>query len=235
MKRTILVVIAVIALKLLSPIDAPAQVVQISQGAFQEKNASARQQRRVKGRTLVSTTLPPIKIKFDKDFKYVGSQQFILYQSAQVEQFFFVVADKNRIKRVFMVQFEGYLPDNTHTYNYNLSNTVKLGGLDFMYDTSVVNVPAFRKQYPDSDAGRAAAFLEGKGYHLEGEDIMYQRYVRLVDDTRRNELLIIYYENMSGTGLTAADVSEKGKAFGQREKVFQEMMKRALKSFTVLK
>jgi hypothetical protein len=234
MKRISLVIIAVVALKLLSSFNLHAQAAQISLIANQEKNTNS-QQRRVKGRTLTSDALPPIKINFDKVFKYVGSQSFILYSSAQVEQYFFIAANKGRIKRMFMVQFEGYLPDNTHTYNYNLDNTVKLGELDFMYDTSVVNVPAFRKQYPDSDAGRAAAFLEGKRYQLEGEDIVYQRFVRLVDEARRNELLIIYYENLSGTGLTAADLTEKGRASGQREKVFQEVMQRALKNFTVMK
>ncbi|MDT4895468.1 MAG: hypothetical protein QOH25_545 [Acidobacteriota bacterium] len=231
MKKAILAFIAIAVLSLSSSV---ASYAQASEPSSTEKRVVA-QQRRVKGRTLVSDILPPIRIKFDKDFKYVGSQSFILYNSAQVEQFFFVEASRNRIKRMFMVQFEGYLPDNTHTYNYKIGNTVKLGGLDFMYDTSVVNVPAFRKQYPDSDAGRAAAFLEGKGYHLEGEDIVYQRFVRLVDDARRNELLIIYYENLNGKGLTAADLSEKGRAAGQREKVFQEVMKRALKSFTISK
>jgi hypothetical protein len=234
MKRISLVIIAVVALKLLSSINLHAQAAQATSTPDQEKSASS-QQRRVKGRTLTSDALPPIKIKFDKAFKYVGSQSFILYNSAQVQQYFFVAANKGRIKSMFMVQFEGYLPDNTHTYNYNISNTVKLGESDFMYDTSVVNVPAFRKQYPDSDAGRAAAFLEGKGYQLEGEDIAYQRFVRLVDEARRNELLIIYYENLSGTGLTAADLSEKGRAASQREKVFQEVRQRALKSFTVMK
>jgi hypothetical protein len=238
MKRIILVLIALAVIKPLASVDAYLQTTTGTAStatAGQAEQANGQPQRRVKGRTLVSNILPPIRIKFDKDFKYVGSQSFILYNSAQVEQFFFVAASGNRIKRVFMVQFEGYLPNNTHTYKYEISNTVKLGGLDFMYDTSVVNVPAFRKQYPDSDAGRAAAFLEGKGYHLEGEDIMYQRFVRLVDDARRNELLIIYYENLNGTGLTAADLSEKGRAAGQRESMFKELMNRALKSFTVLK
>lgn len=235
MKRTFVVIVAVVAIKLLSSVDLHAQAAQTSSAANQEKRPSAQQQRRVKDRTLTSDVLPPIKIKFDKSFKYVGSQNFILYNSAQVEQFFFVNADKGRIKGLFMVQFEGYLPDNTHTYDYKIENTVKLGELDFMYDTSVVNVPAFRKQYPDSDAGRAAAFLEGKGYQLEGEDIVYQRFIRLVDEARRNELLIIYYENLNDTGLTAADLSEKGRAAGQRDKVFQDVMNRALKSFTVAK
>lgn len=195
----------------------------------------AQQPRRVEGHTLISPSVPSIRIKFGKAFKYVGSQSFILYESAQVEQYFFVAADNNRIKRMFMVQFESYLPNNAYTYDYKISNTVNLGGLDFMYNPSVVNVPSFRKQYPNSDAGRAAAFLEGKGYSLAGEDIMFERFIRLVDETRRHELLIIYYENLSGTGLTAADLSEKGRAAGQRDKIFQELQKRAIKGFTILK
>lgn len=215
MKRTILIVVAALGLFAQAAAQTPA--------------------RRVEGRTLVSGALPPIRLKFDKDFDYVGTQSFILYNSAQVEQHFFVDSEKGRIRRMFMVQFEGYLPTNTHTYDYKIKDTVRLGGLDFMYDTNVANVPAFRKQYPDSDAGRAAAFLEAKGYQLEGEDIIFQRYVRLVDEARRNELLVIYYENLKGTGLTAADLSADGRAAAERDRVFREVQKRALKGFKVSK
>jgi hypothetical protein len=238
MKRIVLVALVIAALNpaITASIDARAKPSLFAQTVEQEQQPRPEElRRRVQGRTLTSDVLPPVKIKFDKAFEYVGSQSFILYNSARVEQFFFVVSDKGRIKRMFMVQFEGYLPDNTHTYNYKIGKMVRLGGTDYMHDTAVVNVPAFRKQYPDSDAGRAAAFLESKGYQLEGEDIVYQRFVRLVDAARRNELLIIYYENLSGTGLTAADLSEKGRAFGERERVFQQVMKRALKGFTISK
>lgn len=229
MKRILIGIIALTAFGLFSTSGVYAQ----TPGNEEKPLRSA--QRRVEGRTLVSQAMPPIRLKFDKEFDYVGTQSFILYNSAQVEQYFFVDAKEGRIKRMFMVQFEGYLPTNTHTYDYKIKETVKLGGLDFMYDTNVVNVPAFRKQYPDSDAGRAAAFLEGKGYLLEGEDIVYQRYVRLVDETRRNELLVIYYENLKGTGLTAADLAADGRAAADRERVFREVQKRALKGFKVSK
>ncbi len=216
MKRALSAIVALAALNLFAP-------------------AAARAQRRVEGRTLISRATPPLRIKFDKDFDYVGTQSFVLYGTAQVEQHFFVDADDRVIKRLFMVQFEGYLPTNTHTYNYQIKETVKLGGLDFMYDTQVANVPNFRKQYPDSDAGRAAAFLEGKGYQLEGMDLVFQRYIRLVDESRRSELLIIYYESLKGTGLTAADLSEGGRAAADRARVFREVQQRALKSFKVSK
>ena len=104
-----------------------------------------------------------------------------------------------------------------------------------MYDTQVGSVSAFRKQYPDSDAARAATFLEGKGYHLMSDDVIFQRYIRLVDEAKRNELLIVYYEDLKDTGLTAADLSEGGRAAADRPRVFREVHKRALKSFKVSK
>jgi hypothetical protein len=54
---------------------------------------------------------------------------------ARAEQHFFVDADKEgRIKRMYWVQFEGYLPINTHTYNYRSTQKVNLGGLEFIAD-----------------------------------------------------------------------------------------------------
>src|SRR5207249_4282665 len=83
------------------------------------------QMRRVKRQVLTSTSLPPIRIKFDKAYKYVGSQSFILYDRAQVEQHFFVNADnQGRIKRMYMMQFEGYLPNINATYDYPVTKTV---------------------------------------------------------------------------------------------------------------
>jgi hypothetical protein len=198
-------------------------------------SAAQKPTRRVEGRTLVSSALPPVRLKFGKEFKYVGTQSFVLYESAEVEQYFFVDARDGGIRRMFMVQFEGSLPTSTHAYDYQIKDTVRLGGLDFMYDTNAANVPAFRKQYPDSDAARAAAFLEGKGYRMEGEDIVYQRYVRVVGEAKRNELLVVYYESLKGTGLTAADLSAGGRAASERERLFREVQKRALKGFKVSK
>src|SRR5205807_1795849 len=102
------------------------------------------QMRRVKGQVLTSTSLPPIRIKFDKAFKYVGSQSFILYDRSQVEQHFFVDADKQqRIKRMYMMQFEGYLPNIKAIYDYPLTKTVTLGGQTYIVNSEgIPNVPA---------------------------------------------------------------------------------------------
>jgi len=185
---------------------------------------AATQTRRVKGRVLTSTSLPPIRIKFDKAFKYVGSQSFILYDRAQVEQHFFVSADKRqRIKRMYMMQFEGYLPKIKATYDYPLTKTVNLGGQTYIVNAeSIPNVPAALKQDPQSDVTRAASFLESKGYRIS-ESIMFQRFVRLVDEAKRNEFILLYVEQ-SATG-----------GFAENDKARQEFSSRALKGFTILK
>ena len=180
--------------------------------------------RHVKGRVLTSTSLPPIRIKFDKAFKYVGSQSFILYDTAQVEQHFFVSADKQqRIRRMYMMQFEGYLPNIKATYDYPVTKTVNLGGQTYIVNAEgIPNVPAALKQNPQSDVTRAASFLESKGYRIS-ESIMFQRFVRLVDQAKRNEFILLYVED-TGTG-----------AFAENEKTRQEFSSRALKGFTILR
>jgi hypothetical protein len=184
------------------------------------------QTRRVKGQILTSASLPPIRIRFGKAFKYVGSQQFILYERAQVEQHFFVDADKQqRIKRMYMVQFEGYLPNISGSYNYPVTKTVSLAGQSYIVDAEVIpNVPAAIKQDAQSDVARAASFLEGKGYRI-GEGIVFQRFVRLVDEAKRSEFILLYVEDLSGAGVDAAE----------KEKAMQEFSGRALKGFKILK
>jgi hypothetical protein len=97
--------------------------------------------RTVKGRTLISKETPAVTLKFGKDFKYAGGHQFILYGVARAEQHFFIDAGKDGlVKRMYWVQFEGYLPDNTHAYDYRVTKSVDIGGLDFIADAYARNI-----------------------------------------------------------------------------------------------
>jgi hypothetical protein len=215
MKNYFPITFAVVFVALLFPAIASAQSV---------NRPEATQTRRVRGRVLTSTSLPSIRIKFDKAFKYIGSQSFILYGRAQVEQHFFVNADKQqRIKRMYMLQFEGYLPNINATYDYPVTKTVNLGGQQYIVNAEgIPNVPAALKQNPQSDVARAATFLESKGYRI-GESIMFQRFVRLVDEAKRNEFILLYVEEAGAGGSS------------EKERDMQEFSSRALKGFTILK
>jgi hypothetical protein len=116
-----------------------------------------------------------------------------------------------RIKRFYWIQFEGYLPANTHTYKYTPTKVVNIGGFDFIADAYPRSLkgPLGR---PDSDGNRARAFLASKGFKSAGTEILSQRLVHLVDEAKRNELMIIYVEDLTDTGLSASDLSEGGAA-----------------------
>ncbi|HEV3469174.1 MAG TPA: hypothetical protein VG148_07625 [Pyrinomonadaceae bacterium] len=191
--------------------------------------------RRVEGRTLVSAERPAVRIKFDDDFKYAGTQSFVLYDVAGVEQFFFVDADReNRIRRLYWVQFEGYLPSNTHTYDYSgVKETINLGGFEFRTDAVAVNLAGVLSQRKDSDGARARAFLESKGYRLSGNDFMWRRLIHLTDETRRHELLIVYLEDLGGTGLTAGDLMGQGRHSARWPEVSRQLLRRAAKGMKI--
>ncbi len=196
--------------------------------------------RKVSGRTLTSNETPRVRIEFDKGFKYVGGQSFVLYDVANAEQHFFVDADaQGRVRRLYWVQFEGYLPSNTHTYNYKSPNIVNLGGLDFFADSQARRIPtpdpaeAAKPANKISDGDHARTFLASKGYRLASNEALWQRLVHMTDATNRSELMVIYLEDLEGTGLTAADLGEGGKAAARWETVSKELLERARKGMTI--
>ena len=189
--------------------------------------------RRVTGRVLTSTETPAVRLEFANGFTYVGGQTFILYDVARAEQHFFVDADtKGRIKRMYWVQFEGYLPSNTETYRYKLTRTVQIGGLEFIADAWARNIKE-NPGRPDSDGSRARAFLNGKGYRLASDDVLSQRLVHLVDEEKRNELMIIYMEDLAGMKLTAKDLAPEGRAAAQWDEIAKGLLERAVKGMEI--
>jgi hypothetical protein len=185
--------------------------------------------RSVKDQVLTSTEMPAVKLKLDKEFKYVGSQDFILYDVARAEQHFYVDADeKGRIKRMYWIQFEGYLPSNKHTYRYKAIKTVKMGGLEFIADAWARNTKDSPGR-PDSDGSRARTFLEKKGYRMASDEVLSQRLVHLVDEKKRDELMIIYMEDLAPMKLTAKDLAPSGGAAAQWDDISKGLLERAMK------
>jgi hypothetical protein len=182
-----------------------------------------------KKRTLTSTARPALRIRHGKELKYIGTQNFTLYDVAHAEQHFFVDADdENRIRRFYWVQFEGYLPTNTHSYNYKSTDTVKMGDFMFVSDARPVHIPTTKaQQRPDSDGARARAFIESKGYRMASDDMLWQRLVHMVDASKRDELMIIYMEDLGGAGLVAEDFAEKGKAANLWKETAEGLRRRA--------
>lgn len=169
-------------------------------------------------------------LEVDPSLSYAGTQRFELYGVANAEQHFFVELDGTRIKRLLWIQYEGYFPANTHTYNYR-DETITHSGRSWHRRINAARVNDEGRQ--DSDGARARAFLRAKGWSM-GADVLLERLVWLLDTPSRNELMIIYMEDLADQGLTAADLSEGGRARNRWDEVRDAFHARALKAFQVV-
>ena len=189
--------------------------------------------RKADGDTLSSPELPKLKLKFDKAFKYAGGHTFILYNVARAEQHFFVDADKKgNVSRFYWVQFEGYLPSNTHAYDYKSPKKVNIGGLDFFADASARKVIPGQGR-PDSDGNKAREFLASKGFRIASYEVMMQRLVNMVTPDNRTELMIIYLEVLTPTGFASADLNEGGKAADKWPAIADGLLERTQKGMRI--
>jgi hypothetical protein len=175
---------------------------------------------------LRSEKLPPIAIQIDPLFKYAGSTSFILYEICSVEQHHFVVADEQRrVLRQLWFQFEGYLENNSHTYDYSGMDRLNLHGFDFLQDVHITNVKEDYEEGPASDFKHVVDFLRDKGYLLTGDLLVHRMF--WLDATRRNELMIIYWEALDA-------VVEAGPSAAEWPTLSQALWERSLASFKIL-
>lgn len=163
-------------------------------------------EREVDGNQLISKSDPAVVIKVPKAAKYLGAERWNLYDIADCELHLFVEADADKqVERLYWIQFEGYLPTNTHIYDYSKDDPVTFAGRPFHKRTYVGasnNTPR-----PGGDGERVRQMLARAGYRLAPE-VMNVRLVHLLDDAKRKELMFIYGENLALSGHTAAELKE---------------------------
>jgi hypothetical protein len=86
---------------------------------------------------------------------------------------------------------------------------------------------------PTSDYAHVVDFLKDKGYLLTG-DMIAHRMIWL-DTDLRNELMIIHWETLDGTGYRISDVTEGGPATDQWPALSESLQERSRSSFQILK
>jgi len=166
-------------------------------------------ERVVQGSTITSQRDPAINIHLPKEVSYAGAARWDLYGICDAELHVFVEADKHKhVQRLYWVQFEHYLPDNNDTYNYPFTEKLTLGGREFDVTTNfrpTLTPPA----RAGSDRERVLQLVQQAGYQLPPET-MSVRLVHLLDDTKRQELMFIYAEDLSLSGTSVAALQAAG-------------------------
>jgi hypothetical protein len=186
------------------------------------------------GNILFSPDRPRIRIQVDDAFEYVGGIVVPLAGIALAEIHYFVEADAgNCLLRRFHVQFEHFLPENDHTYNYRLPDTIRLGAHEWMHNPGGYPVQLVFDTRPDSDMAAGYTFLKQHGIVLP-EEVFYRRFVRVLGDDRRAEIIMVYSENAALTSATVEQYGEGGLLRQQAAAFHDALLQRALSAFTIV-
>jgi len=191
-------------------------------------------ERRVEKNVIVSEHDPKVQIQLPKAAQYVGADRWDLYDIADCELHAWIEAEADRqkeVQRLYWVQFEAYLPTKPDLHHqYDSPRHTTIGGMDFYVDTWTR--AADEKMRTGSDREHIVALIQAKGYRMPS-GMMYVRLVHLLDEQKRKELMIIYGEDLSPTGYTAADLKQGGKAYDQWPLIEKGLLERAEKQIKI--
>lgn len=204
--------------------------------------------RSVATNVLISKDLPKIEITVDNEFRFMGQFDFEILASsdeypedvqgktvATGERYIFASMDENRsVSKLFIVQFEGFLPENDFIYNYNFSNAESIGENRYRHNTWFYDSKKLAQENPDGEGAKTRAFLEGKGYVLEDE-FMMSRFVGLASEDRKNEIIIFYLEMLNKTTGISLEEYENSISDEKAKSIRDSFIERSRKSFDITK
>ncbi|UOY05115.1 hypothetical protein L0P88_14305 [Muricauda sp. SCSIO 64092] len=240
-KRYILITLAVF---LLSCQTKKKEVKDDVQSVLPEKGLK----RLVEANVLTSNELPKIEIKVENEFRFMGQFDFEILASsdeypedmqgkavAAGERYIFAQVNENRsVDKLFIVQFEGFLPENDFIYNYNFSTADSIGGNRYRHNTWFYDSKKLAQENPNEEGAKTRAFLEGKGYVLEDE-FMMSRFVGLASEDRKNEIIIFYLEMLNKTTGISLEEYENSISAEKAESIRNSFIGRSRKSFEIIK
>jgi hypothetical protein len=183
-------------------------------------------ERRVEGHAIISERDPRLRIELPPAAQYVGADRWVLYDIADCELHAFVEADAQKnVQRMYWVQFEQYVPSRPELHHtYDSPRHATIGGLDFYVNTWVR--ARGEETRPGSDREHIEALIRAKGYKMPA-GMADVRLVHLLDDAKRQELMIIYGEDLAPTHFTFAELQENGKHRDQWAEIESGLIARA--------
>ena len=111
------------------------------------------------------------------------------------------------VRRFYWIQFEGRLPARPGTYDYSdLPHRDTIDGYVFQTDVRYGAYTATEIEN-EADTGTVGAILAEHGYDFPAP-MMRARMVAL-DESARNELLVIYMEALEWSGMTEAALADR--------------------------
>lgn len=208
-------------------------------------SVAAAADRYVEEGVFVSESEPPLRVKVDDRFEYLGAIRFPLKGVADVERHHWVRAENGRVLTIVILQFEGYKegvegryrfqippPEGQAGSNYRFSpERVRLADHAFVHNTWAYDNAASIRDNPESEPAHTVRLLTDHGLSLAGELIM-SRFVTEIGEAARSELIVFYMEPLSAHGKSLADFPDDGPASADYDALSELLTERSLDAMT---
>jgi hypothetical protein len=189
-------------------------------------------ERRFVDAVLVSANGPALRIRVDPALRHIGATELEIKGLALAERHHFVDAPDGHVRRMLVVQFEGFLPSNNETYRYRLPEPITMGGETYGSWVFGYSLAVEIDEDPAAESGDTARFLAAHGLSLDDEQLM-ARYARIIEPDARRELLVFYHEPIRRLGHTLASLCEGGELCAAHASVAVELKARARRAFEI--
>jgi hypothetical protein len=160
-------------------------------------------QRVVRGQVLHSPALPELTLRVSADLTYLGRLSYDVQSVAQAEEFVFAATAGGKVQRAFVAHFERFLPANDHFFAYPRLRMATLGRQEYLHQTWAI------RQFDLFTVPAMQEFLRARNLTAEASWLI-DRYVRVVDEDRKHEVLFFYLEAAS---TNPADIHYGGAPF----------------------
>jgi hypothetical protein len=152
----------------------------------------------------VRSELSPLAVAVAAEFRYVGSQRFLLRERVDVQQHLFVdVASSREVRGFVWVQFERFIAGVEGRYEYDPERIVRVGSYEFIGSVRQYSTPPD----PGSDRSRAFAMLESNGFEMPAV-MTRARLIHVSSDDDRAELMIVYAERAESVGVSSSEEAD---------------------------
>jgi len=188
---------------------------------------------RVEKNVFISDAPAHLKLTLDANFQYLGSFSFDIKGIAGGYRYVWGEIGKDKhLERTFIIQAEGYYPGNSGTYKYGAPNPATLAGETYQHNVWIYDNDESARESPGNESDLTRKFMQEKGWVWEPQLVM-SRFARVVDESKKNEIIFFYYENLkTHTKKRVADFPEEG-ASAEQESILSTVDANSRKAFTV--
>jgi len=164
--------------------------------------------RKVEGNVLISREDPRLALRLGEPFEYVGIHEFDIRGIAGGTRHVWVDAEDKLIRRMFIVQLEGFYPDNEGQYHYDLSRSPDIAGYRWRSNGFAFDLAQAREESPGNESSVTAGFLEELGYELPSL-IMMWRSLTVVNEAKTHEAILFLMESGDQHNLSIEDLYQE--------------------------